>query len=237
MKVYTQLFLTIFNLLFFTATFAQEHSEVFKKHHNFYSSFGAGSSMLRQFQNEIYFHNSSNLQLGLMYERAIHKQFSLVTGLEFEQVTYNFDGEIQIGANTNITIIEAGPDKKYTSLRQRCIAIPLQSRYYFLENKTADTRNMFLQGGLRIVQSFDFIDAGTSFNYRSMGKKESIALSDYTNQTSLQLELMIGFKGQFFKKFDLLNASTLGFMYQLNPIFKENSSQVYPLHFTWRFLF
>ncbi|MEL6539026.1 MAG: hypothetical protein AAFQ98_26655, partial [Bacteroidota bacterium] len=63
------------------------------------------------------------------------------------------------------------------------------------------------------------------------------SLSEYITPTTLQVEFMLGFKGQFFKNFDLLNASTLGFMYQVNAKFGEGSTEVYPLHFTWRFLF
>lgn len=238
MQVYKRLFWTVLLIIcVFTTAHAQEAPDVFKKHNNIYFSFGAGSSRLRQFQTDIYFHSSSNLQLGLIYERATHKRFSLVTGIEFEQATYNFDGDLQFVPNGGLTIIEAGPDKKYTGLRQTNIAIPAQVRYYFLKNINKDARNMFFQGGLRITQSLDFMGTGTSFYYRSAGNNESISLSDYTNQTGFQLELMVGFKGQFFKKFDLLNASTLGLVYQLNPTFKENSSKFFPLHFTWRFLF
>lgn len=238
MQVYKRLFWTVLLIIsVFTAALAQESPNVFTKHNNLYFSFGAGSSRLRQFQPDIYFHSSSNLQLGLMYESASHKRFSLVTGVEFEQATYNFDGDLQFGPNGGFNIIEAGPEKKYTGLRQVNIAVPAQIRYYLFENTTADTRNMFFQGGLRIAQSLDFMGFGTTFYYRSNSENESISLSDYTNQTGFQLELMVGFKGQYFKKFDLLNSSTLGFIYQLNPTFKENSSQFLPLHFTWRFLF
>ncbi|MEM8967650.1 MAG: hypothetical protein AAGE93_14620 [Bacteroidota bacterium] len=237
MKVHKRFLLTILALGTFAATQAQENTEVFKKHDNLYISFGAGSSVLRQFPPDIYFAGSNNLQLGLMYERAFHKRLSVVAGVEFEQVTYNFDGDIQFGSNAGFTLIEAGPDKKYTGLRQRNIAIPLQGRFYFLENNAASSRNMFVQSGLRFVQSLDFLGAETSYFYRSEDENETLSLSDFTNQTSLQLELMIGFKGQFFQKFDLLNASTLGFMYQLNPMFDDNSSEILPIHFTWRFLF
>lgn len=221
-------------------TFAQDNTESFKKHNNWYISFGAGSSMLRQLPSDIYFAGSNNLQLGVMYERALHKRFSVVSGLEFEQVTYNFNGDLESNTDGGFTLIRAGNDKKYTGLRQRNLAIPLQGRYYFLDNNAADARNMFIQSGVRFTQSLDFLGAEgfeTTYFYRSRGESESISLSDFTNQTSLQFELMVGFKGQFFKKFDLLNASTLGFMYQLNPMFGDNSTEIYPLHFTWRFLF
>jgi len=219
---------------------AQDTSSTFQRHHNFYISVGAGSSTLNEFPSDIYFDGSTNLQLGAMYERAFHKRFSLVVGLEFEQVSYNFDGDLEFISNSELKLIEAGQDKKYTGIRQRSLALPIQIRTYFWENYNADTKNMFLQGGVRVVQSLDFIGSNplrTTYYYRSEGKNEEIELSDYTNQTLLQAELMIGFKGQFFKRIDLLNASTLGVMYQFNPMFKGNSTEIYPMHFTWRFLF
>lgn len=239
MATYRRLLLAIY-LVTFTATHAQDNVGLFKKHNNVYISFGAGSSILRQFPTDIYFAGSNNLQLGLMYERALHKRLSIVTGLEFEQVTYNFDGDIHFNSNDGFALIPAPFDKKYTGLRQRNMNLPIQARLYFLDNNTAGSRNMFLQGGVRLMQSLDFLGAEileTSYYYRGDGENQFISLSDYTNQTGLQLELMIGFKGQFFKNFDLLNASTLGLMYQINPMFDDNSSAVYPLHFTWRFLF
>lgn len=221
-------------------TLAQENPNVFQKHSTLYISFGAGVSMLSQFPADIYFSGSTNLQLGLMYERAFHKRFSLVGGLEFEQVSYNFDGDLDFSSSSALNIVQAGHEKKYTGIRQRNIALPLQGRFYFIDNNSAHSKNMFVQGGLRLIQSLDFVgyeSLGTTYYYRSDGENEEVSLSDFTNQTALQMELMIGFKGQFFKRFDLLNASTLGFMYQLTPLFKAGSTQVHPVHFTWRFLF
>jgi hypothetical protein len=237
MKVFKQYWWAVLIVGTFMTSYAQENVEVFKKHHNFYFSFGAGSSLLRQLQSTIYFHNSNNLQLGVIFERAINKRFSLISGIEFEHTTYNFDGDLQFKPDGGLNIIEAGPDKKYTGIRQVNVAIPVQGRYYFLKNLSKDARNIFLQGGLRVTQSLDFLGIGTSFYYRSLGDNKAISLSHYTHQTGFQCELMLGFKGQFFKKFDLLNSSTLGFMYQINPMFQKKSSQVFPLHFTWRFLF
>ncbi|UII74648.1 hypothetical protein LV716_10240 [Flagellimonas sp. HMM57] len=217
---------------------AQENADGFQKHSNLYISFGAGSSMLGQFPSDIYFSGSTNLQLGTMYERALHKRFSLVVGLELEQVSYNFDGDLELSSTLNI--VQAGLDKKYTGIRQCNIAIPIQGRFYFLDNNYADSKNMFVQSGIRFIQSLDFIgpeSLGTTYYYRSNGEDEIVSLADFTNQTAVQLELMIGFKGQFFKRFDLLNASTLGFMYQPISLFKDGSSEIYPTHFTWRFLF
>ncbi|GEM_PF-944364 len=220
---------------------AQNNPDGFQKHSNLYISFGAGSSMLGQFPSDIYFSGASNLQLGAMYERALHKRFSIVGGLELEQVSYNFDGDIDLSSSSStLTIIQAGPEKKYTGIRQRNIALPLQGRFYFLDNNAAYAKNMFLQSGVRIVQSLGFTGSEsleTSYYFRSSDSSEEVSLGDFTNQTALQWELMVGFKGQFFKNFDLLNASTLGFMYQLTPLFKDGSTEVYPIHFTWRFLF
>ena len=240
MKAYKSFLASIILFVIFVPLHAQETTDVFNKHNNLYISFGAGSSMFRQFPSNIYFSGSSNLQLGAMYERAFHKRFSLLAGLEFEQVSYNFDGDLQLNSNATLDLIQAGPEKKYTGIRQRNIALPIQARFYFLDNNASDSRNMFLQGGMRLVQSLDFLGSenlGTTYNFRRNGENETISLSDYTNQTVVQLELMIGFKGQFFKRFDLLNASTLGFMYQISSTFEEGSTEVFPLHFTWRFLF
>ena len=240
MKVYKRFLMAITVFIIFIPIYAQEGTEVFNKHNNLYISFGAGSSMLRQFPSDIYFSGGNNLQLGVMYERAFHKRFSLIAGIEFEQVTYNFDGDLQFTSNSALALIQAGPEKKYTGIRQHNVALPIQGRFYFLDNNSSDSRNMFLQGGMRLVQSLDFVGSeglGTTYYFRSNGENETVSLSDYTNQTTVQLELMIGFKGQFFKRFDLLNASTLGFMYQVNSTFKEGSTEIYPLHFTWRILF
>jgi hypothetical protein len=241
MRVSTKFYAAAMMLLVcLSPTLAQNNTENFKIHNNWYISFGAGSSILRQLPSDIYFAGSSNLQLGLMYERALHKKFSVVSGIEFEQATYSFDGDFEKNTDEGFTLIPAGNEKKYTGLRQRNLAIPLQFRYYFLNNYAAGTRNMFIQSGLRLTQSLDFTEVEgleTTYFFRSLGEDESVSLSEYANQTSLQLELMIGFKGQFFKNFDLLNASTLGFMYQLNPVLGDNSTEIYPLHFTWRFLF
>ena len=240
MKAYKRLLMAITAFIIFIPIYAQEGTDVFNKHNNLYISFGAGSSLLRQFPSDIYFSGGNNLQLGVMYERAFHKRFSLIAGIEFEQVTYNFDGDLQFTSNAALDLIQAGPEKKYTGIRQRNVALPIQGRFYFLDNNSSDSRNMFLQGGMRLVQSLDFVGSeglGTTYYFRSNGENETVSLSDYTNQTTVQLELMIGFKGQFFKRFDLLNASTLGFMYQVNSTFKEGSTEIYPLHFTWRILF
>ena len=221
-------------------THAQEIQNDFEKHNNWYISFGAGASNLIQFPTDIYFAGSSNLQLGFMYERAFHKRFSLVAGVELEQASYNFDGDIQFNEEASIRLIPAGTDKKYTGIRQRNIAIPIQGRFYFLDNNDPDGRNVFLQSGVRLVQTLDFIDSensGTTYYFRSQGENSDISLGDFANQTLFQMELMVGFKGQFFENFDLLNASTLGFMYQFTPMLDEESTELYPLHFTWRFLF
>ncbi|MDN5210503.1 hypothetical protein QQ020_00550 [Fulvivirgaceae bacterium BMA12] len=220
--------------------FAQEPPHDFQRHSNIYISFGAGSSMLNQFPSDIYFAGSTNLQLGAMYESAFHKRFSLIAGVEFEQVSYNFDGDIDFTSGSTLNIVRAGSDKKYTRIRQRNVAIPLQGRFYFSSNNTADTKNMFVQSGIRLVQTLDFINSdsfGTTYYYRSNGEENQISLDDFANQTVIQAELMIGFKGQFFKNFDILNASTLGFMYQFTPLLKDGSTEIYPIHFTWRFLF
>ncbi|WP_299523737.1 outer membrane beta-barrel protein [Winogradskyella sp.] len=240
MKVHKRFLMTIIALSIFTLSNAQEMATTFNKHNNFYISFGAGTSVLRDLPSDIYFDGSTNLQLGFMYERAFHKRFSFLTGIEFEQATYNFNGDLDFNSNNGFDLVRAGPDKKYTGFRQRNLTAPIQGRFYFMDNNASDSRNIFIQAGLRLTQSLDFIGNDsfeTYYFYRSRGKDESIMLTDFVNQRRIQLEFMFGFKGQFFKKFDVLNASTLGFMYQLNPIFTSDSTAVHPIHFTWRFLF
>ena len=88
--------------------------------------------------------------------------------------------------------------------------------------------------------TLDFTGAGafrTAYSYRSNGEDDGLYLSEFTHQTIMQLELMIGFKGQFFERFDLLNASSISLMYQLSSMFKQEAGAITPLHFTWRFLF
>lgn len=219
---------------------AQDTLTGFEAHHNIYISFGAGSSFLNDLPSDIYRDGNTNLQLGAQYERAFHKRFSLLTGLEFEQLVYSFDGDIEFTSPSTLDIVPAGPEKKYTGIRQRNLAIPLQLRTYFLDNNGANRRNMFLQGGFRFVQTLDFIGASglrSVYFFRSEGEDDGVHLSDFANQTLLQTELMIGFKGQFFKKFDLLNASTLGIMYQFTPMLSDGSTRIAPLYLTWRFLF
>ena len=81
MKVYTRLLLTILVVSAFTAAYAQEDAEAFNKYDNLYISFGAGTSVLRE-ASDIYFAGSSNIQLGFMYERALQKRFSVITGID-----------------------------------------------------------------------------------------------------------------------------------------------------------
>ena len=83
MKVYTRLLLTILVVSAFTAAYAQEDAEAFNKHDNLYISFGAGASVLRGFPSDIYFAGSNNIQLGFMYERALQKRFSVITGIDW----------------------------------------------------------------------------------------------------------------------------------------------------------
>jgi len=238
MKLYFKT-LILLTLLLIKAELSAQENNIFEKHQNLYISFGAGSSILGQLPEDIYFDGSNNLQLGVMYERAFHKRFSWIIGLEFERASYNINADVDFISADMLNLVQAGNEKKYTSIRQNNITIPIQGRFYFLENYNAASRNMFLQGGLRLVQSLAFVsdDFGTTYHFRSNGENTQISLSDFSNQRTFQMELMIGFKGQFFKKFDLLNASTLGFIYQFTSIFKNGSTEVYPVHFTWRFLF
>lgn len=227
-------------LIAVNALYAQDTNPVFEPHKQVYISVGAGSSFMSGLPSDIYSDGNSNLQLGAMYERAFHPRFSLILGLEFEQLAYNFDGDVRFTSPSTVDVVRAGTDKKYTGIRQRSLAFPVQLRTYLHENLDNNGRNMFVQGGVRLVQTLDFtgVDGLRSlYFFRSEDETDGIHLSDFANQSLLQLELMIGFKGQFFEKFDLLNASSLGFMYQLTPMLNEGSTKISPLHFTWRFLF
>ena len=113
----TTFLLTIMVFATTLPTIAQNGTESFTKHSNWYVSFGAGSSVLRGLPSDIYFDGGNNLQLGMMYERAFSKRFSFITGLEFEQATYNFDGDVESNAENGFTLIRAGDNKKYTGFR------------------------------------------------------------------------------------------------------------------------
>lgn len=199
-----------------------------------YFSFGAGVSLAQGLPADIYQDGNSNVQIGVQFEKTLGSRFSAITGIEIEQNIYNFDGFAQVDETGNgISIQRAGDDIKYTKVIQRNISLPIQTRVYYRPNLSRNTSNAYLQGGLRISAN-----GSTSFSYRSDNETFSDDLKPNATAYNLQAELMIGFKGNFFKNFDLLNASSIGVIYQFSQMFDERSSQnIRPIHFTWRFLF
>lgn len=199
-----------------------------------YFSFGAGVSIAQGLPADIYQDGNSNVQIGVQFEKTLGSRFSAISGIEIEQNIYNFDGFAQADEMGNgISIQRAGDDTKYTKVIQRNISLPIQARVYYRPNLSRNTSNAYLQGGLRISAN-----GTTSFSFRSDNESFTEDLKPYANAYNLQAELMIGFKGNFFKNFDLLNASSIGVIYQFSQMFNERSSQnIRPIHFTWRFLF
>lgn len=209
------------------STYGQEE---FKKPSQFYFSFGAGLSVPNGLTNSFYHDGSTNVQLGVSHELSLTPRFSWMNGVELEQNDYNLDKWVIVAEH--LFIDNPIDQAKYTRIIQRNISLHTQLRYYFSDNLEKSSAAMFLQGGLRAT-----LAGPTNFNYRMSGEPEEIDLGGFTNSIYLSAELMIGFKNDFFENFDLLNTSTLGFIYQMNPMFINTNFDVYPMHFTWRFLF
>ncbi|MCU0436897.1 MAG: outer membrane beta-barrel protein [Raineya sp.] len=229
-------FLFGFLLVFISFSISNAQTDTissYHKHWNYYISFGGGVSLMRNVPQDIYQDGHTNLQAGFFIEKSLNKRFSIISGFEIERNNYSLDGQF-IQNQNSLTLMIAPNDVKYTKLSDFIINLPIQSRIYLHKNNHKNTSNAFLQTGLRIG-----LVGSTSFSYRQSNEKFSESLKDYTKPLIYQWELMIGFKGDFFKKIDFLNASTLGFIYQLSPIFDKQSltNQLTPIHFTWRFLF
>lgn len=64
-----------------------------------------------------------------------------------------------LASTKGLHLLKQNPIKNIPGLGKRNIAVPLHGRFYFLENNAADSRNMFLQGGARLVESLDFLGA------------------------------------------------------------------------------
>lgn len=213
-----------------TSNSSIEHEPYFRT----YFSFGAGVSLAQGIPTAIYQDGHSNVQIGIQFEKTLNHRFSLVSGLEIEQNVFSFDGNIgEQGDEGDFQITIADNDIKYTKLTQRNISLPLQARIYYRPNTSKSSSNAYLQGGLRISAN-----GTTSFSYRRNNEAISENLKAFANAYNLQAELMVGFKGNFFKRFDLLNASSIGVIYQFTQMFDDRALQnIRPIHFTWRFLF
>lgn len=211
------------------STMSTAQSDV-KKPNQFYFSFGAGISVPSGLTNSFYHDGSTNVQLGISYEYAFHPRFSWLNGAELEQNDYNLDLWMEI--NEQLEIKTPIDEAKYTRIKQRNITAHSQIRFYLTENKTKEDAAMFFQGGLRVSLS-----GPTTFTYRMNNKREEKNLDGFKNEVYFGAEFMAGFKNDFFENFDLLNASTFGFIYQINPLFINSNYDVLPMHFIWRFLF
>ncbi|WP_373523694.1 outer membrane beta-barrel protein [Aquiflexum sp.] len=213
---------------------AQEISNTSKKPYKSqtYFSFGAGVSFLQGVPDNFYQDGHSNVQIGLMKELPFNKRLSFITGLELERLTYNLDFYPLLDENNN-NFIQAPDGIKYTRVFQNSLNISAQTRFYFRENSSKQTPNIFIQTGLR-----GGYNLSTTFAYREDNQNQTINLSEVASPFNLQAELMLGFKGDYFEKLEILNASTFGLTYQFNsPIQAGNVENIRPINLTWRFLF
>lgn len=197
-----------------------------------YFSFGAGVSLLQGVPDNFYQDGHGNVQLGLMKELPFSKRVSFVTGLELERLTYNLDFFPVLDENKQ-TFIQAPDGIKYTRVFQNSLNLSAQARFYFKENSSKETSNIFLQTGLRAGYNLS-----TTFSFRENDQNQSVNLSEVASPFNLQAELMLGFKGNYFNKLEILNASTFGFTYQfISPLAAENVENIRSINLTWRFLF
>ncbi len=205
----------------------------YETHWNYYFSFGAGPSILHDFNSDVYQDGHSNVQFGLLVERSLNQHISILSGVELERMSYAFDGVLIGGEDAPLRVAPAPDGLKYAGITRNNLALPLQIRYYFKPNFDRDVPNIYLQGGVRFG-----LNGGSEFNYREGGESHSVDIANYTNNRILSGELMIGFKGAYFENFDLLNASSFGVIYQFTPLFAQSDQNtVHPIHLTWRFLF
>ncbi len=225
-------FLFLFGHLGFGQT--DDTDKVYEPYFRTYFSFGAGISLAGALPSDIYQDGHSNVQIGLLFERTLSPRFSAVSGIEIEQNAYNFDGEVGPAPEEDVLrISRAGDNIKYTRLVQRNLSIPLQVRFYYKPNLGKFKSNAYLQGGIRISAN-----GTTTFSYRKSNTAFSEDVKPFANVFNIQGEMMIGFKGDFFRRFDLLNASSIGVIYQFTEMFQDGSNQnIRPIHFTWRFIF
>ncbi len=196
-----------------------------------YFSFGAGVSFLQGVPDNFYQDGHGNVQIGLMKELPFNKRLSFITGLELERLTYNLDFFPVLGESNYF--IQAPDGIKYTRVFQNSLNLSAQTRFYFRENNSKQTPNIFIQTGLR-----GGYNLSTTFTYRDDNQNQTISLSEVASPFNFQAELMLGFKGNYFKKLEILNASTFGLTYQFNPLLQAgNVENIRPINLTWRFLF
>lgn len=197
-----------------------------------YFSFGAGLTFLQGVPDNLYQDGHGNVQLGIMREMPFNNRFSFLTGLELERTTYNIDFFPILDEN-NTTITKAPAGIKYTRVFQNSLNISAQARFYFKQNSSKQTSNIFIQTGMRAGYNLS-----TTFTYRENNQNQSLNLSEIASPINLQAELMLGFKGNYFKSLQILNASSFGLTYQFNQLLtSDNVDKIRPIHLTWRFLF
>ncbi|UJP65547.1 outer membrane beta-barrel protein [Mongoliitalea daihaiensis] len=197
-----------------------------------YFSFGAGVSLLQGVPDNIYQDGHGSVQVGFVKELPFTKRFSFMSGIELERLTYNLDFFPNLDEN-NETFIQAPDGIKYTRVFQNSLNLSTQARFYFKANNSQETSNAFLQTGLRAG-----FNLSTTYSFRENDQNQSINLSKVSDPFHLQAELMLGFKGDYFKKLEILNASTFGVTYQFNSLLTaKNMGTIRPVHLTWRFLF
>jgi hypothetical protein len=195
---------------------------------DYYISIGGGFSTTRGIPQDIYQAGNSNVQAGVWIERKISTKYALLSGVEIEQITYSFDGLVDEDNNT-LNVIQAPGGVKYTQLYNRNISLPLQVRWHYKDSQHSE--NLYLQGGLRVAYGWN-----ATFSYREGGESQNNNLTPALAPVIVSAEFMIGFKGNYFSNFDILNASSLGVIATLNPIF-DSALPLQPFHFTWRFMF
>lgn len=214
-----------------TTSFAQE-DERYVPYWKFYISLGFGISYLNGLPEEIHKDRLSNFELGTHFEKTITRKFSAITGLEYESISYSIDGafEVQNGIGQ---IILAPPSYKFTKIDQKNLTVPLLARFYFIQNNSYETKNAFVQAGVKFSQNLS-----SNFIYRQSGERFSNSIRNYTNNTLVAGEISFGFKGAFFDKFVIINGSSFALAYQFTPLIKGNDEQkIRPMHLAWRFLF
>ncbi|PRY90699.1 outer membrane beta-barrel protein [Mongoliibacter ruber] len=197
-----------------------------------YFSFGAGLSVLQGVPDNFYQDGHGNIQIGFMKEMPINRRLSFLTGLELERTTYNLDF-FPVLDESNNTLIQAPDGIKYSRIYQNSFNLSAQARLYFKDNNSKEKPNIFLQTGFR-----GGYNLSSTYSFRENNENQSINLSELANPFNLQAELMLGFKGNYFKKLEILNASSFGMTYQFNPLLTAgNVENIKPIHLTWRFLF
>lgn len=231
----TKLILAVFTIIS-SSVFAQKAEEpaiYHRPHWNYYCSFGGGFSSLSGLPNGIYEDGHSNFQIGGYLERSLGPRHSLLTGLELERSTYSLDADMHVLDQKAIATQNMSDDIKYTRVKHSSVNIPLHLRLYWRQNTRPQESNAYIQFGGRLGWT-----DGADFSYRSGGEKFKRSLSEGSRKFIWQAEFMVGFKGEFFDCLGLLNSSSLGVIYSLDPLFTSGSDVNFqPVHFSWRFMF